>query len=64
MARELHDGLAQMLAAITFQSEHARASLANGNTRAARVAAWGIRTSAATAFRFHCTPWSTPVPRP
>jgi len=50
IARELHDGLAQMLAAITFQSEHARASLVNGNTRAARVAVDRIEEASTSAY--------------
>lgn len=50
IARELHDGLAQMLASITLQSERARASLADGNPQAARVAVDRIEQASATAY--------------
>ncbi len=50
IARELHDGLAQMLATITLQSERARALLADGNTNAARVALDRIGEASGTAY--------------
>jgi signal transduction histidine kinase len=50
IARELHDGLAQLLASITLQSERARASLADGNTHAARVAVDRIEQASAAAY--------------
>lgn len=50
IARELHDGLAQMLASITLQSERARAALADGNPQAARVAADRIEQASSAAY--------------
>lgn len=50
IARELHDGLAQTLAAITWQSERARASLADGNAGAVRVAVDRIEEASGTAY--------------
>ena len=50
IARELHDGLAQLLAAITLQSERARGSLADGNMQAARVAVDRIEQASAAAY--------------
>lgn len=50
IARELHDGLAQTLAAITWQSERARAALADGNPGAARVAMDRIEEASSTAY--------------
>lgn len=50
IARELHDGLAQMLATIAFQSERARAVLADGNAHAARVALDRIEEASGTAY--------------
>ncbi len=50
IARELHDGLAQLLAAITLQSERAHASLADGNTQAARVAVERIAQASSAAY--------------
>lgn len=50
IARELHDGLAQLLAAITLQSARARASLADGNTQAARVAVDRIEQASGAAY--------------
>lgn len=50
IARELHDGLAQMLAAITLQSARVRVSLADGNALAVRVAADRIEEASSTAY--------------
>lgn len=50
IARELHDGLAQMLATITLQSERAHALLADGNSNAARVALDRIGEASGTAY--------------
>jgi signal transduction histidine kinase len=50
IARELHDGLAQMLATITLLSERARASLADGNTQAVRVAVDRIEHASGAAY--------------
>ena len=50
IARELHDGLAQILASITLLSERARASLADGNAQAARVAIDRIEHASGTAY--------------
>lgn len=50
IARELHDGLAQMLATITLQSERAHALLADGNANAVRVALDRIGEASGTAY--------------
>jgi signal transduction histidine kinase len=50
IARELHDGLAQMLATMTLQSEHGRAVLAGGNIHAARVAFDHIERASSAAY--------------
>jgi signal transduction histidine kinase len=50
IARELHDGLAQSLAAITLQSARARAALADGNPQATRVAVDRIEHASTTAY--------------
>jgi signal transduction histidine kinase len=50
IARELHDGLAQMLATIAFQGERARAVLADGNPHAARVALDRIEEASSMAY--------------
>jgi signal transduction histidine kinase len=50
IARELHDGLAQMLATMTLQSEHGRAVLAGGNVHAARVAFDHIERACSAAY--------------
>ncbi len=50
IARELHDGLAQLLAAITLQGERARAALADGNVQAARVAVDRIEQASGAAY--------------
>ncbi len=50
IAREMHDGLAQMLATITLQSERAHALLADGNSNAARVALDRIGEASGTAY--------------
>lgn len=50
IARELHDGLAQLLASITLLSERARAALADGNAQAARVAVDRIEHASGVAY--------------
>jgi signal transduction histidine kinase len=50
IARELHDGLAQTLAAIGMQSERVRGALAEGNSAAARVALDHIERASDAAY--------------
>jgi nitrate/nitrite-specific signal transduction histidine kinase len=50
IARELHDGLAQTLAAIGMQSERVRGALAEGNGAAARVAVEHIERASEAAY--------------
>jgi nitrate/nitrite-specific signal transduction histidine kinase len=50
IARELHDGLAQTLAAIAMHGERVRAALAEGNLAAARVAIERIERASDAAY--------------